>query len=417
MRYNKQLNEEDDIKLRRYVQEEWFEELNSITNLCDNEANENTKIQNIKDYVFIYMTTGREEEFSERIKELIQYMEAYKAEKNPEFLGKSEGKTFDINKDLLYISNGYHINGKAKFMNNARYVATNGMYSSGSYMGTDHKIYLAKRSMNSRKLPVSPENKKEVDYNSIMAQTLFEYFDEPVSEYYLMHKENSPCNIILTKNFLKNGQELIHLSDMYCKDEDVDTYSGRRKVIKRNLEMRYKNIIDNEKMQKLLEKVELQYCRQEFFKLLIGPMDSNPSNTALVLTSKKNEDIPDIDISPAFDLDLSFNVAEELSKIDEMNIVKNDRGETESLEGFIEEFKNIKGFEEFLESFYEKAKIEDISNIIVDMAYNKTNYDFFLQHSKEYKDFLNRRFDKIRRIYREQKNRNEGDKADEIVLE
>ena len=56
--------------------------------------------------------------------------------------------------------------------------------------------------------------------------------------------------------------------------------------------------------------------------------------------------------------------------------------------------------------------------LVASEAFDDEICDFLSsERFKEYKDFLNRRFDKIRRIYREQKNRNEGDKADEIVLE
>ena len=99
--------------------------------------------------------------------------------------------------------------------------------------------------------------------------------------------------------------------------------------------------------QQLINKISLQFCIQSFIKLLIGPMDDNLGNTAIVLTH--NGSIPSIDIAPAYDLDISFNVENELKNNKKIDEIKDKNDNPSTIKSFINEFKDIPGFKEFLE--------------------------------------------------------------------
>lgn len=417
-KYDNLFNIEQEELLKRYIKEPWFKELNDYANICDLDCDENTILQHIKNYVWIFLARSNEEEIENSAKKFLQFLQDYKDTKEPCFKGKSEGDTFNTTEDLLWLSNGYHIYGNlTRFQANKKALTANGMYSFGSYIGTDHSIYLAKRSMKQKALPVSTDDRKEVDYNSIIAQCAFEYFQEPVAEYYLLRDTNNPFRAILSKNFLKDNQELIHFSDLYSDPYSTDIYSERIAMMKSNIEMRYKNLLGEEKTQELLDKLRLQYCRQEFMKLAIGPMDCNLGNTALVLTSKVEQCAPEIDISPAYDLDLSFNIAQSLSSKGNMSLMKTNDGRTANIKSFINEFKDVSGFKEFIADFYKRIEDRHAANEIVANAFEKTNFTFFNENSTRYIDFLNDRFEQVMEAYRETFIESKGDEENEAVLE
>lgn len=188
-------------------------------------------------------------------------------------------------------------------------------------------------------------------------------------------------------------------------------------MLERNIEMRYRNLLGNEKTKELLDKLRLQYCKQEFMKLVMGPMDSNLGNTALILTNNGNPETPDIDISPAYDLDLSFNVAKELSASQKMDLLKTGDGQMANINSFIQEFKDLLGFKEFLTEFYEKIESRHAANEIVADAYQRTNFKFFYENDEKYLSFLNQRFEQVRNAYRECYTNGKGDEENEAILE
>ena len=418
MKYDGLIDKECEEKIKEYIKEDFFKEINEKANLCDLNNDEETIMQNIFDYIFLYGANYRRNRLNAEIQKFIGFMEAYKNNEEMDF--SKEGKEIPsiAEENLLYICNGYHIYGKpTKIVNDPRITATNGFYSRGSYIGTDHKIYLSKKTMNTRALPVDGEDRIEVDYNPMIAQTVFETFDVPVAEYNLLKDENNVLNLVLTKNFLNEKQELIHFSDLYYIGENLETFSSRISLMENNILMRYKKQLGEEKTEKLLDKLKLQYCKQEFLKQLIGPMDSNLSNTALVLTNEDNSEVPEIDLSPAFDLDLSFNIAEHLFRDNNMDLITSSNGEKGSLHGLVNEFKNIKGFKEFLYEVNEKINSEDLSNKIVQDTYNRTNMSYFKEHANGYTIFLNKRFREFQKIYDRLVKKEIGENDNEIVLE
>ena len=422
-KFEGQFEKEDEELLRTYIKEPWFIELNDLVSICDLSGNEESILQNIKDYIWNVLAKNRDDEFANATKNFLKFLESYTNKKEPCFKGKSDGSTFDTTQDLLEVSSGYHISIDVMKQNlKKRAYATNGLYSFASFIGTDHTEYLAKRSMESKGLPVYDDSRKQVDFNPIMAQCTFEYFDEPVAGYFLVHEKSHPFRVILSKNFLETNQELVHFKDLYSSnsyvvDDKMDTYVGRIQMMESNIKMRYKNLLSPEKMQELLDKLKLQYCKQEFMKLVIGPMDCNLGNTALILTNNDDKEVPEINLSPAYDLDLSFNLAQIMSSKGSMSVMETSDGKVANINSFIKEFKDVSGFEEFLSEFYRKIENINASREIVDDAIDRTNFTFFIENSEQYIGFLNERFEQVRKAYRETFIDEKGDEEHEAILE
>lgn len=229
--------------------------------------------------------------------------------------------------------------------------------------------------------------------------------------------KNIHISLFCLKDSCGENQELIHFCDFYNPKDSEETYSGRIKMMERNILMRYKNFLGKKELNELLDKLRLQYLKQEFIKLVIGPMDCNLGNTALLLTNNPNQNMPQIDLSPAYDLDISFNVSLELVEKGQMEVLRTLDGKTASINSFIQEFKDISGFRDFLQEFYEKIQNKSVAKTIVDNAYEKTNFHFFEENSLKYIEFLNERFKQVREACKNLIPENKGVDQSETVLE
>ena len=200
-KYDGSFEKEHEDRLRIYIKEPWFKELNDIVGLCNLSDSEESILQSIKDYIstnikepsYLYVNPSNKENcaiidknnFNEATRRFIKFMESYKKRDKPKF-----GEKDELLDSLLKIT--------ASFQKRAK-----GFYFYGLYLGTDHSIYLAKKSMLQRGLEASRINRSEVNYNPIMAQHTFEYFGVPVAEYFLGYTKIYPYRLIITKSFLR----------------------------------------------------------------------------------------------------------------------------------------------------------------------------------------------------------------------
>ncbi len=384
--------------LKRIIHTDVFREINSIVNICDLNQDEDKILDNIKTYIWDYLAKSFAKAFSKNVDYLIEFINDYQNKKETVFNEPSkDGNIINLKQNLLVVCNGYHIYHDFRSL---KPYCTFGLYMRDTYLGTDHQLYFAKASMKSKELRVSPEAREEVDYNSLLAESVFHYFSQPVANYYLLDDKEFPYNAILTPNFLKKNQELIHLIDIYEYEKHLDTHTYRLELIKKNLEKRYKSKMNKNDFQKLIEKIQIQFCIQSFIKLLIGPMDINYGNTALVLTHNGTE-IPDIDISPAYDLDISFNTAAELVDKDLLDQIIDKNRYPSTIKSLIEEFKDIPGFKSFLEEVIRKMSSKDIAQEVLDDVYQRTNLLLFKERKERYMLFMKKRFVEVLEAYKE----------------
>ena len=396
---NEELSKEQLEKIKKIIQIDSFREINDIVNICDLEQDEENIIKNVKDYIWTYLANRKTSNFFTSVNTFISFIENYYDSKEPNFtLPSRDGNLFNPEHDLLWICNGHHIYGDFRYLKNRN---THGFYMRGAYLGCNHKIYLCRNSMQARQWPVSEEIINEVDYNPLLAESFFNYFSQPVASYYLLRNNSMPFNEILTPCFLRDNQELLHLKDLYIEDgiNFIDTHTNRLNLLKDNLALLYKDKMDPESFQLMMEKIQLQYCIQAFLKLLIGPMDINFGNTAIVLTHENNSNLPSIDISPAYDLDISFRIADELITNDKLEQVPDINGNPSTIMSLVLEFKDITGFKEFLEGVVKKISSNDISKELLDDVYRRTNLEFFKKKRESYILFLEKRFREVLHAY------------------
>lgn len=394
-----ELSKEQLKRIKNLIHTDNFRIINDIIHICDLNQDEDKIIKNIKDYVWIYLSGYSSREFANKVDYFIKFIENYSSIKKPEFISpSSDGKIRRLKDDYLVICNGHHIYNDFRYLKgrNAR-----GLYLQESYLGSDHRIYLSKRSMKSKSLPVSDKIEKEVEYNSLLAESVFNFFSQPVASYYLVNTNSNPYISIFTPNFLKENQELIHLEDLVDEEYNgaLDTHTDRLNIIISSLTKRYKDKMNDIDFQEMINRVQLQFCIQSFMKRLIGPMDDNFGNTAIVLTHN-NSSVPNVDISPAYDLDLSFNVADEMARNNRMHQTRDFDGNPSTISSLINEFKNIPGFKVFLDNFVSKLVSVNVSKTILDDVYERTNLFFFKEKENNYMYFLNNRFLEVLNTYR-----------------
>lgn len=205
LKYDVKFEEKQVVLLKKYIKNPLFKELNELLNICDLNSDENNILQNIRNYICICLSAYSQEMFINAVNRFLKFLKSYFDKKEPNIKRQSpDGKPYYNTEDLLPVSNGYHIDGTLNRIENyCRISSTNGLYSFGTFIGTDGIVYLAKKSMKSKDLMVSEPVKKEVDYNSIIAQIVFEHFGEPVANYFLIRNEKYPYLIILSQRFLR----------------------------------------------------------------------------------------------------------------------------------------------------------------------------------------------------------------------
>jgi len=394
-----ELSEKQLERIKKFIKTDNFYEINNIIIICDLNQNEDEIIKNIKDYIWTFLANSDKNIFSQKVDYFISFIENYSNIKRPSFtLPSKDGMIKNITDDYLVVCNGYHIHHDFRYLKDRR---VNGLYMQESYLCSDHKVYLSKKSMRSRALQVSRETMMEVDYNSLLVESVFNYFSQPVANYYLVRTNLSPYNSIFTPSFLDNNQELIHLSDFVDEDKEdsLDTHSNRLNIIINSLTKRFKGVMNDNDFQNMINKVQLQYCIQSFMKLLVGPMDANYGNTGIILTHN-NSSVPYVDISPAYDLDVSFNVATRLKNSGNLSEIRDINGNSSTITSLIKEFKDIPGFKEFLNNFVGRLLDHNAPKNILNNVYERTNLSFFREKEESYIKFLDKRFVEVLDAYR-----------------
>ena len=396
---SEEFSKEQLMRIKKMIHTEKFRYINSIIHACDLDFEEKLIIKHIKEYIYNYLSNRSPRNFSIEVDEFISFVENYSFIRTPRVLSPSEnGLIKDRIQDIFPICNGYHIYGDFRCLKNNHF---RGFYRRESYLGTDHKIYLSKDSMCSRELEVSNETRIEVDYNSLLSESVFNYFSQPVAKYYLLKDRSSFYTMLLTPNFLGSNQKLIHLDELGIEDIKANTHTNRLRVIKNGIVNLCQNKMDNDTITKIIEKVELQFAIQSFLKILIGPMDSNYGNTGIIVTGDNNGNITSIELAPAFDLDISFNVARELVKYDHISQIRDSNGNPSNIESVIWEFKDTPGFMDFIGNLANKMQNCDIAKEILDDVYSRTNRNFFIEKRDDYMYFINKRLVEVVRVYKD----------------
>ena len=307
------------------------------------------------------------------------------------------------NDDLIRIDDeGYFTNGFVDYnvvlpLKENKDSKRSGVRVSSEVLGADRNRYILKTAEGLNGGVSGKKNARDAKYNPTMAYAFFKYLGEDCAEA-IPGLEKAPYYYIFSKNFLQENQEMISIGN--------EQFTTKELVIDENNNITHQSIIeaigdfvqrldiDSERKEEISEKLIMQYAVQETIKKMICSMDENLGNTSFVMSKDKEGNLVDINISPAYDLDISFALGEEMQKaigdIDQINRVTTDG--RKDLVSLIYEFKSIPGYKEKMQNFVQKFQ-DDYTNKIFDIAYEFTNIDEFKNNTmrETYKNFITRR--------------------------
>lgn len=239
-----------------------------------------------------------------------------------------------------------------------------GLRTSNKVLGPDDNEYIVKEAERLKGDIAGKKYGKDGLYNPIIANAVFEFLGEEAAEY-IPACEKLPYYYLYSKNFLKPNQKMYRLDDedfmeyVFELDENGNIkHSKIMQGIEGTVRKKYGQELSEEQLTKICDKLKLQYASQETIKKLIKSMDENLGNTSIVITENDEGKMEEINISPAYDLDLSFLLGEELLSTDYSNQIlyrTADNGKVD-LKSVIDSFKEIPGYNEKINNYIEKFK-------------------------------------------------------------
>lgn len=241
-------------------------------------------------------------------------------------------------------------------------------------LGHDRKEYIVKAAEGYKGPICGFENSEDAKYNPTIAYALFKFLDQPCARNLIAY-ETFPYYYIFSENFIKQNEKMYGLDDKEFMQTqlsiDEKNNITHKQIMDAIEESVNKKQLSPEKKLELTKKLKLQYAVQETLKSLICSMDQNLGNTALVV-KEENGEIEDINISPAYDLDLSFALGEEMLKgIPETRLLsRTTQEEKKDLISVIREFKPVEGYKEAIEEIKSKLNGNYIDEIF-DIAYQE----------------------------------------------
>ena len=394
--------EQEDV-LRQAFGEDEFKYLNSKVNMYDEDASIEKKIEHIKKYI-MYFCKSPSEDTRKGVERFFNLLGSYRKKVSIEPIRNDSGEIRLLDSGFNSC-NAFHT-GKMKLNH-----AGKGSFREGIFIATSGTEYIKKRTMEFVKEMDQLRHYKQLRYNPVIAHQVFDKLGQKCATYFPAVGFHSYYYVI-SENFLEENQELITFDDLYGAEErEGIKHSDVLKLLEDNIRIRYKNSMDENEYNDLFKKLQLQYIKQALVKKVIGLADDQLGNVGIVLTTTGEEmEIPKIDISPAFDLDMSFNIAEET----QMYRFKTDNEKTD-IKSFVEEFRHIEGFGEFISDILNTIKNEDeFIEDIINNSYETSKAEYFKNEDnrRDYKNYLKSRFQEIRQAYNELylENREEEEK-------
>lgn len=255
-------------------------------------------------------------------------------------------------------------------------------------LGLNGKRYIVKDAEGLRMGASGRKHVRDSRYNPTVAYAFFKFVEVPCAKN-LPACEKIPYYYIFSENFLKDNEKMYGLGDEKFMDTEL--------VIDENDNITHKQILDAieetvgkkglppDKVSSICKKLKLQYAVQETLKCLVCSMDQNLRNTSLIVIEGEDGRIEDINISPAYDLDLSFNLGEEMLQGLPQNevVYRTTQDGKIDLVSIINEFKSIEGYKEALQGIKNKLNNNYIDQIF-DIAYQESRVDMF--NNKEFRD-------------------------------
>lgn len=368
--------EENIQRLNEAIENEEFKLVCKQLNIFNDNTDKYSMVENIKQYISQYL---RGEYFGQRaVEKFFNCINTYlKSSEFKRFYGDEYIENGIIDYNFLLPIKSDHASSKVTYR------------FKGMYLGPDRNRYIVKDAEG----PISGgasgcKHAKYAKYNPTVAQALFKYLGEKSAEF-ITACEKPPYYHVVSKNFLEPNEEMFSLQEKQfeCITDSKIKHDDIIKKIEEDVQERN---LSSEKTKTISEKLKFQYAIQETLKNLICSMDENLGNTSIILTKREDGTIDDMNISPAYDMDLSFSVGEEKLKIFRFCRTTKD-GKTD-LNSIMEEFSEIEGYTEYMQEFAKKLT-GNYTDEIFEIAYNSSGIDIFKNNTfKEiYGNFIMRR--------------------------
>lgn len=352
-------SEEQIEKINSYIDNEDFKKLCIELNIC---------------------SENDQEELLEKIKEYIE----------DDMMGKFRGQSA-INKFLksidIYLKNNDFERQNEGYINYnvvlpiANSILRDGLRVEQDILGHDRKQYIVKQ-VEGYKGPISDfEDSKQAKYNPTMAYAFFKFVGVPCARN-LMAFEGFPYYYIFSENFLNKNEKMYGLDDnKFMNTEfviDEENNITHKQIMDRIEATIGKQNISPDKTILLSKKVKLQYAVQETLKCLICSADESLKNTSLIVKEGKDGEIEDINVSPAYDVDLSFNIGERMLEGIPKNAIFSRTTQSGKIDlvSIINEFKAIDGYKDALGEIKNKLN-DNYINQIFDIAYEESQVEMF----------------------------------------
>lgn len=387
-----EFSREQESKLRDALKKGWLDILNSKVNMYDEDATIEEKIEHIKKYISYYCKLP-DDDIQKTVENFFDLLKHYETKKEREPI-RNEAGVIKLLESGFNSGNAFYT-GKIKLIQGGK-----GAFMEGLYITPDGKEYIKKLTMDSKGKMSQFKNHEQSRYNGVIANQVFKIFGEKAANY-LPAIKTPPYYYVISENFLRKNQELINFEDLYYGEKkDYNKHSDVLYLLEYNIRLRYKNSMDEKEYNDLIKKLKLQYCKQALIKKIIGLGDEKLGNVGIILTTSGEEmQIPQIDMSPAFDLDMSFDIAEESG----MYRFETDNGQTD-IKSFIEEMKDIEGFSEFTNNVISIMQNEDeVIEEIIDRSYEVSKAKYFKEENnrRNYRNYLKARFQETRQAFNE----------------
>ena len=212
---------------------------------------------------------------------------------------------------------------------------------------TDHHIMLTDGSKYVSKMPLIQRGNSGVRnhycrYSALIASHVARSIGVEAAEIRIALAHNGLK--IMSKNFLKDGEELI----TYLESADEVKISEQFNELEQALRLR--KFAEEE-----IEVAKLEFLKQEFVAKMIGLRDQSPDNSPIIVGVDKSGNRY-ARLAPMFDFDYSFHIGEERPTLVAR---KCDNGQ-EDIASFIAQYKNYPGFEEFVKVSVQSINMSEI---------------------------------------------------------
>ncbi len=260
-----------------------------------------------------------------------------------------------------------------------------GLRTMGWILGPDENEYIVKEAEGLKGEISGTKNRKDGLYNPVIGSAVFKFLGEDSAEF-IPACDKLPYYYMYSKNFLKPNQKMYKLDDekfMQCKFETDENGNIKHSQIMQGIEetirKKYGKELSEEQLNNICDKLKLQYATQETIKKLIKSIDENLGNTSIVVTENQEGKVQDINISPAYDIDLSFLIGEEMLNNDYSNRIMHrttKEGKTD-LKSLVQEFSmTVPGYKEKTDELASKFNGNYVDQIL-DIAYDMSGVRTF----------------------------------------